>query len=118
MDTRKITKEYRLSQWTEIIQARNESGKSIKEFCENNGISKHAFFYWQRKLRQEACKELAVTDETINVVPNGWIKLNPSKKPQCSDGSILIELNGCHITVKGNTDLKLLKNVCSVLRTL
>ncbi len=118
MDTRKITKEYRLSQWAEIIQARNESGKSIKEFCENNGISKHAYFYWQRKLRQEACKELAVTGETTNVAPNGWIKLNPSVRTQCTDSSILIELNGCHITVKGNTDLELLKNVCSVLRTL
>ena len=118
MDTRKITKEYRLSQWAEIIQARNESSKSIKEFCENNGIRKHAFFYWQRKLRQEACKELAVTDNTTSVAPNGWIKLKPPTKTQFSDNSILIELNGCHITVKGNTDLELLKNVCSVLRTL
>jgi len=118
MDTRKITKEYRLSHWAEIIQARNESGKSIKEFCENNGIRKHAFFYWQRKLRQEACKELAVTDNTTSVAPNGWIKLKPPTKTQFSDNSILIELNGCHITVKGNTDLELLKNVCSVLRTL
>lgn len=118
MDTRKITKEYRLSQWAEIIQARNESGKSMKEFCENNGIRKHAFFYWQRKLRQEACKELAVTDNTTSVAPNGWIKLKPPTKTQFSDNSILIELNGCHITVKGKTDLELLKNVCSVLRTL
>ena len=117
MDTQKITKEYRLSQWAQIIKARNESGKSIKEFCEDTGISKHAYFYWLRKLRQTACKDLTPAEESSVIVPNGWIRLNPAK-PQCTDDGILIELNGCHITVKGNTDLELLKNVCSVLRSL
>jgi putative transposase len=32
MDTRKMAKEYRLSQWAQIIQARKESGKSVKDF--------------------------------------------------------------------------------------
>jgi len=41
----KFTKEYGLSQWAQIIQARNESGKSIKELCEDTGKSKHAYFY-------------------------------------------------------------------------
>lgn len=117
MDTRKATKEYRLSQWAQIIKAKNESGKSIKEFCEDTGISKHAYFYWLRRLRQTACKDLTPEEGSSVIVPDGWIRLNPTK-PQCTDDGILIEVNGCHITVKGNTDLELLKNVCSVLRSL
>mgnify|MGYP001168587923 CR=1 FL=1 len=118
MDTKKFTKEYRLSQWARIIKARNESGKSIKEFCEDTGISKHAYFYWQRRLRQEACKDLAITDKTTDIVPNGWVKLSPPAKQQYNDDGIMVEINGCHITVRGNTDLELLKSVCSVLRQL
>ncbi|MDI9562082.1 MAG: transposase [Pseudomonadota bacterium] len=117
MNTQMIAKEYRLSQWAEIIKARNESGKSIKKFCEDAGISKHTYFYWQRKLREEACNELIISEEFRNNVPSGWVKLNP-EKPQYTDNSISIEINGCHITVKENTDLKMLKSVCGVLKTL
>ena len=117
MNTQMIAKEYRLSQWAEIIKARNESGKSIKKFCEDAGISKHTYFYWQRKLREEACNELIISEEFTNNVPSGWVKLKP-EKPQYTDNSISIEINGCHITVKENTDLKMLKSVCGVLKTL
>lgn len=117
MDTRKIAKEYRLRQWTQIIQARMESGKSVKDFCEDSGVSKNAYYYWQRKLREAACKDLAEANDSKEIVPVGWIKLN-SEKPHYADDSIMVEINNCHITVKCGTDLELLKNVCSVLRSL
>mgnify|MGYP001311844623 FL=1 len=117
MDTRKIATEYRLSQWAQIIQARKESGKSVKDFCEDTGISRHAYFYWQRKLREASCKDLVEAAETKEVVASGWVRLRPAE-PQYADGGILIEINDCQITVKSDTDLELLKNVCSVLRSL
>ena len=117
MDTRKVAKEYRLSQWAQIIQARIESGKRIKDFCEEAGVNKNAYFYWQRKLREAACKGLTEANESKEIVPGGWVRLSPIK-PQYADDGISIEINGCQITVKGNTDLKLLKNVCGVLRSL
>jgi len=117
MNTQKIAKEYRLSQWAQIIQACKESGKSIKDFCEDTGVNKSAYFYWQHKLREAACKGLAEAEESKEIVPGGWVRLSPVK-PQYAESSILIEINGCHITVNGDTDLELLKNVCSVLRSL
>jgi len=117
MNTQKIAKEYRLSQWAQIIKTRNESGKSVKEFCADTGINKNAYFYWQRKLREAACQELTIKNESEEIVPDGWVRLDPGK-PQYEDGSILIEVNGCHITVNENTDLELLKKVCSVLKSL
>lgn len=117
MSTRKITAEYRLSQWAQIIQARNESGKSVKDFCEDAGVNKNAYFYWQRKLREAACKDLTEADGSREIVPGGWVRLNLAKPEYGRDG-ITIEINGCHITVKGDTDLELLKGVCGVLRSL
>ncbi len=116
MDTRKIANDYRLQQWAEIIVARNESGKSIKDFCRDTGVSRNAYYYWQRKLREIACKDLIEAEETKGVVPNGWLMLK-STKPQYTD-NLSIEINGCSITVKSDTDPELLKNVCSVLRSL
>ena len=117
MNTREVAKEYRLNQWAQIIKARKESGRSVKDFCKDNGISRNAYFYWQRKLREVACKGLTESNDSEGIVPAGWVRLNP-EKPQSVDESILIEINGCHITVKGNTYLELLKKVCSILRSL
>lgn len=109
---------------TQIIKARNDSGKSIKKFCEDAGISRHAYFYWQRKLREVACNEFfkaekpnIIEEESKEIIPNGWIKLNKEEQKN-TDDNILIEINGCHIIVKGNTDFELLKSVCGVLKSL
>ena len=117
MNTREIAKEYRLSKWAQVIKTCKESGKTIKDFCKDNGINENAFFYWQRKLRETACRGLTEPGDSKGIAPAGWVRLNPPN-PQSADDGILIEINGCHITVKGNTDLELLKNVCSVLRSL
>jgi len=59
IDMNEIAKEFRLVHWVEIVREREASGVSIREFCENEGIHENKYYYWQRKLREEACKELA-----------------------------------------------------------
>jgi len=117
MDTKKATTEYRLSQWAKIIQARLDSGQSIKDFCITNGISRDSYFYWQRKLREAACTTLTESEVSKDIVPGGWMQLSP--KQVCSaKGTLDIEINGCNITVNAETDFELLKQVCRVLMSL
>ena len=117
MDTQKVAAEYRLSQWAQVVQARQESGQNIKDFCQTAGISRNAYFYWQRKLRKEACTELAKAEEARNIVPSGWMQLSP-KQSQHEKEVLDIEINGCHVTVNAETDPELLKKVCRTLRSL
>ncbi len=63
MDTNKVAKGYRLSQWAQVMQERRKSGQSVKEYCQRSGISRNAYFYWQRKLRDAACTELVVDSQ-------------------------------------------------------
>ena len=52
----KITHEVRIANWRSIIeqcQARPE-GQSAKQWLADNGISEKNYYYWQRKVRQEA----------------------------------------------------------------
>ena len=60
MNTREIAMEYRLAQWAQALQERITNGESIKEFCQNRGVSRNTYFYWQRKLRKTASKQMAV----------------------------------------------------------
>lgn len=117
MDTRKTTAEFRMSQWAKIIQSRIDSGLSIKDFCQTNGISKNAFFYWQKKLREKACTEIEVAEKTRSIVPGGWMQLS-QKQDRTSKETLGIEINGCNIIVNAETDVELLKKVCRVLMSL
>lgn len=118
MDTQKITADYRLSQWAQIIQARLDSGQNVKNFCQAAGVKRSSYFYWQKKLRDAACTELAKVEENNKeIVPSGWTQLNPKQLHQVNE-SLDIEINGCHITVNAQTDPGLLKNVCRMLRSL
>ncbi len=115
MDTLKVTAEYRLSQWMKVIQERQNSGQNIKEFCESTGISRHAYYYWQRKLRKVACSQLAKPEESAGTIPSRWVQL-ATFSPMNS--SLKIEVGGCHISVNNETDPELLKKVCRILRAL
>lgn len=117
MYTQKVATEYRLAQWAQVIQTRLDSGQNIKDFCQTTGISKNAYFYWQKKLRKKACTELTKTEEPKNIVPSGWMQLEP-KHAQHAKEALDIEINGCHITVNAETDPELLKKVCCTLRSL
>lgn len=119
MDTQKVTAEYRLSQWAQVMQAQQDSGQNIKDFCQTTGISRNAYFYWQRKLRKMACTELTKTEEPRNIVPSGWMQIT-QKQPKSQEvkTTVNVEISGCRITADANTDLELLKNVCRALKSL
>ena len=118
MDTRKVAAEYRMTKWKQIIQTRAQSGQSIKDFCTSAGISRNAYFYWQRKLREGVCAELpGKGNESKNsLVPSGWTQL--ASVANRAEASVTIEVSGCRITTTAETDLKLLANVCQALRSL
>ena len=115
MDTREVATEYRLAQWAQTIQARVQSGQSIKEFCASAGISRNAYFYWQRKLREGACAELAGkgTGSENRLIPSGWAQLETVADR--AEASVTLEVNGCRISATAETDLELLAKVCRAL---
>ncbi len=115
MNTKKVAEEYRLSKWAGIIQERKNSGKSIKNFCKDTGISMHSYFYFQRKLRMVACEKLEEESVATGLVPLGWMQLTTEKQ---TNAMLNIEIGGCHINVNNETDPELLKQVCRILRLL
>ena len=62
MSVSNVTREYRLSQWFPIVKACRESGLSVKEWCKQNNIIDHQFYYWQRKLREVASEAISVDE--------------------------------------------------------
>ena len=41
-----------LSYWGKKINERHQSGMTIKEWCQKNGLSKNQYFYWNNNIRK------------------------------------------------------------------
>ena len=53
-----VKQEYQLQQWSGMLRERQESGLSVKDWCLEQGISEHSYYYRLRRLRQMACNAL------------------------------------------------------------
>lgn len=70
MNTREITRQYRLNQWTEIIKECRSSGQKISEWCAEKDISTASYYYWLKLVRTAACESLpALNSGNQQIVP-------------------------------------------------
>ena len=92
---------------------------SIKSFCASAGFSTNTYFYWQNKLRETACRELAAQSENRNkaIVPSGWSVCNTAESAAKSK-ALTIEIGSFKVTVDENFEPQLLTKVCKALLTL
>lgn len=116
MDTRKVASEYRLAQWSQAMQDKAASGESIEEFYQNKGISRNTYFYWQRKLRESACQQLA-TMNAKGSVPNGWVVCE-TVVPVREESAVSIEIGRCRVRVGADVAPEALEKILRVLMRL
>jgi putative transposase len=117
INTREIAAECRLTHWADIVKERAESGLTAKAFCESSGLHPNTYFYWQRKLREAACGEKAVS--AALPTPGGWAAAVPAGTRTAGVFQTLpIEIGKCRVIVSGDTDERLLAKVCRVLASL
>ena len=58
MKISEVKQEYQLQEWSGMLRQRKESGLSVKDWCLEQGISEHSYYYRLRRLRQMACTAL------------------------------------------------------------
>lgn len=120
MNTRALASEVRMSHWSEVIEERNASGLSVREYCKKSGIRENVYFYWQRKVREVACEELLTQvpvkiSNTNEVIPKGWALCESAKNTK---KALTIEVNNYRVLINDDFDTELLSKVCRVLVSL
>ena len=102
-DVLAIRDEYRLQEWSQIIQAGQNSGLSKREFCRQNGISERQYYYWLKKLR-----------ETVAETASPHLVHLEAPVPQ-SEGILRIQIGQADLRLPVNTDAEA---VAAILRAL
>ena len=82
MKISEVKQEYQLQEWSGMLRQRKESCLSVKEWCREQGLAEHIYYYRLRKLRQAACTAL----EQAQPVQLAEVPLSP--KPQESHAKL------------------------------
>lgn len=108
--------EFRLRQWTKIIQACQSSGMTVVAWCSENNVKTKSYYYWLRKLRSMACEAggLPACREEQPIVPLTF------KQTTAHENSVItVHLSSVSIDIKDGASqttieavLSALKNIC------
>ena len=48
--------------WREKIAAQERSGRSVQQFCKEQGLNNPSFYYWRKRLRQKTPVRFALVE--------------------------------------------------------
>ena len=123
MDTREMTKRYRLSQWAKNFQERNENGETIAGFCIRKGISKDKYYYWLRRVRMATSEQLneECSKQQTALAVQGFTEVRVSEPPVSAgttgSGHICIETGSCKVTAGSKYPAEVLVTILRELVT-
>lgn len=115
MTSKQMAQKVRMEQWAQVMRTRMESGQSVRTWCTKNRVNEKTFYYWQRKLRNVACEQMAKREGNTprtGLVPAGWTQVEAKAPPE---NSLTIEIGSIRIRAGHNTDMGLLGKVCQAL---
>lgn len=112
MDTQLTVKNLQHQSWAVMVRQQVNSGLSINEWCEQNGISTKTFYYRRKRIREEMLQAAGplFTELTPPVTAGS---------PVTTEGfapAIMISVNGMSIAVSRDTPRQLLSDVLETAR--
>jgi len=115
MNTKLATRQIRLNEWAAIIKDCKASGQKVDIYCEQHGLSRDAYYYWLRKVKEAALKQAGFVE-----LPALASEQEPAKtiNKGTSDFEIqmIIKMNGTEFCVNENSPSELISRVMEIIR--
>lgn len=116
MNMKKISHEMNLQKWSQIVQECRNSGQTTAKWCTENDINIKSYYYWQRKVCNAVCNELAITNN-VEKSPEFAEVILPGIRS--SEVAITLNLNNISLQIHNRADesviaqtLRILKSIC------
>lgn len=117
MDTKLATAKIRIRQWAEIIKDRCDSGMTVDVYCEKHGLSRNSYFYWLRKVRQEALFQAESGTRFIELSEPGLTRDSVPEDPSLFLPQLTVQLGDAVIGIDNSTPMELLSRTLEVVRS-
>lgn len=104
--------EFRLRQWTQIIQTCQASGMTVIAWCSQNNVNIKSYYYWLRRVRSLTCESgaLEVRRNEQPIVP---IAIRQTKTPAI----ITIHLPSISVDIHDGASRETIEAVLAALKT-
>jgi len=100
--------------WEQRIQERIRDGISIDELCKKNGLTKHQYYYWNRRVR----KKQKIDEVVFADVTSAFSEADSKGHNQVLMTDFQIFINNIRITVPSEFNPESLAGLIKVLQTL
>lgn len=120
MNTREVTHNYRLNQWTQIIRECRSSGQTVSAWCNDHDINPKSYYYWLKCVRTAACEALPslVTGNNNAIVavdiPVNETEIESQSKEETSD--IVLHFGNVKLELRNNASPTLIENTLRALQ--
>ncbi|MBS6377631.1 MAG: IS66 family insertion sequence element accessory protein TnpB [Clostridium sp.] len=111
-----VKNQYRLEQWTKLIQECRSSGMKVDDWCEANGVTHHAYYYWLRKIRQAACLYIPTVNAAQN--PSSFKRLEVQTPAARTQAAVIIHLPADTLEVHNGASQQTVETVLLALKSL
>jgi hypothetical protein len=108
--------EFRLRQWTKIIQDCQASNLTATAWCSQNNVGIKSYYYWLRKIRLKACQLSEFQTPAIKqeIVP---LQLNPQQCSSYAHPAVTIHLGSASIDIAEGTSQATIETVLRSLQS-
>lgn len=110
MNSVTISKQHRLTVGAEMIRSYNESGMKLRDWLEQNNITRDKFYYWRRKLRDKSLDEFICGREPDKAE---FIELPIHQDIPESDSAVAasVNINGCKLTIYDTASVSFIRKI-------
>lgn len=104
MNTKLATRQIRIAEWASIIKACKSSGLKVDEYCRQNNISRDAYYYWLRKVKEAA------------LLQSGFVEIPLEKQPsEPFRIQMIVKAGNTELCINDSTPSELLSRVLEVI---
>lgn len=103
MKVNQLTNEINIQKWSKLIEECRNSNVTVKEWCNENGIKRQQYYYWQKKICNSLCESIPKVkklESSSNLPSFAEIKL-PTQNIS-NDIALSISINNISIQVHNN----------------
>lgn len=119
MDQVSVAKsEFRIQQWTNIIQSCQSSGQTVVSWCAENGINIKTYYYWLRKLRLKTLSDQKLPVEKSMESPVSFSKLEIQTPLPNTQAAVIVHLPGATLEIQNGASRQTVEAVLLALKSI
>lgn len=106
----------RMELWSERVQECRSSGKSVREWCRDKGLSEKTYYYWQRRLFKTLTESPQQIREPLSAETTVFAQITPPTCC-CSDIAVTVHIAGIEADIHSGADAATVETVLRILQS-